>query len=141
MDIKKQNAIELEEILEKIGHEDAVIQTRNDWVLRVYYSEKTAESVSIEMCLSTDYQGESLFDPLMSIDLTVDDNGAAISASPVYYLSRTPFVDVEIYAEGNPSCYNPKLYEKPGELDSRLAEWLKNIKIQGYLSDGTVSRL
>ena len=33
-----------------------------------------------------------------------------------------------------------ELYKKAGELDSRLAEWLTMLRIQGYLTDGVISR-
>ena len=141
MNLKEKNGKLIQEILDKIGPEDAVIHIKNDWAFSVYYSERDENSLTIEMCLSCDYQGDPLFDPLMRIELALDPEGNITEATPLYYLSRTPFFDEEIYSEGNPACYDPKLYKKAGELDSRLSEWLQMLKLQGYLTDGVISRI
>ena len=140
MNIRQENGKAIKEILDKIGPEDAVIRTTSEWAFSVYYSERSEDSLTIEMCLNTDYQGDPLFDPLMRIELALDPKGKITEARPLYYLSRTLFYTEEIYSEGNPACYNPTLYKKAGELDSRLAEWLTMLKIQGYLTDGVISR-
>ena len=44
------------------------------------------------------------------------------------------------YLKGNPDCWNPKLCVKGEELDRRLAVWLENLKIQGYISNGQVQK-
>ena len=141
MNIRQKNGKLIKEILDKIGPEDAVIRTKNEWALSVYYSERNEDSLTIEMCLNTDYQGDPLFDPLMRIELTLDSGGKITEARPLYYLSRTLFYTEEIYSEGNPACYNPNLYKKAKELDSRLSEWLEMLEIQGYLTEGIVSHI
>ena len=141
MNIQESNGKQLAKILEMIGPGDTEIHTKSDWVLSVYYSDRDVHTLTIEMCLSISLQGDPLFDPLMRIELALNDNGEIQAATPVYYLSSSPFYTEEIYAKDNPSCYNPKLYEKkPGELDKRLHEWLGNLYIQGYLTDGVISK-
>ncbi len=139
MNIRQINGKHIKEILDKIGPNDAVIRTKNEWAFSVYYSERSVDTITIEMCLNTDYQGDPLFDPLMRIELDLDSNGNITEAKPLYYLSRTLFYTEEIYSEGNPACYNPKLYKKSNELDSRLSEWLEMLWIQGYMTEGVVS--
>ncbi len=139
--MKKSNAKQIKELLDLIGPENAAVRTQSDWILRVYYSERDEDSMTIEMCLSADFQGDPLFDPLMRIRLALDEGGNITEAFPLYYLSRTPFYTEEIYSEDNPSCYAPALTKKAGELDSRLAEWLKMLKVQGYLTNGTITRI
>lgn len=141
MNIRQNNGKHIKEILDKIGPDDAVIRTENEWALFVYYSERSEDTLTIEMCLNTTYQGDPLFDPLMRIELALDPDGNITEARPLYYLSRTLFYTEEIYSEGNPACYNPKLYKKADELDSRLLEWLKMLRIQGYLTEGVVSTI
>ena len=139
MNIRQENGMLIKEILDKIGPEDAVIHTKNEWAFFVYYSDRSEGSLTIEMCLNTDYQGDPLFDPLMRIELALDSEGNIAEARPLYYLSRTLFYTEEIYSEGNPACYNPKLYKKAQELDSRLSEWLEMLRIQGYLTEGVIT--
>lgn len=139
MNIKQTNGKLIKEILDKVGPHDSVIKTQSDWAFSIYYSERDESSITIEMCLNTDYGGDPLFDPLMRIELSLDAEGNITEAKPLYYLSRTLFFCEEIYSEDNPSCYDPKLYEKAGELDSRLAEWLEMLRIQGYLTDGVIT--
>ncbi len=141
MNIRQNNGRLIKEILDKIGPNDAIIRTKNEWEFSVYYSERSENTLTIEMCLNTDYGGDPLFDPLMRIELDLDSNGNIIEAKPLYYLSRTLFYTEEIYSDGNPACYNPKLYKKAKELDSRLAEWLEMLKIQGYLTEGVVNTI
>ena len=141
MNIRQKNGKLIKEILDKTGPEDAVIHTKNEWAFSVYYSERTGNSLTIEMCLNTVYQGDPLFDPLMRIELALDPEGNITEARPLYYLSRTLFYTEEIYSEGNPACYDPALYKKAKELDLRLSEWLEMLRIQGYLTEGTVSRI
>ena len=141
MNIRQNNGRLIKEILDKIGPNDAIIRTKNEWEFSVYYSERSENTLTIEMCLNTDYGGDPLFDPLMRIELDLDSNGNIIEAKPLYYLSRTLFYTEEIYSDGNPACYNPNLYKKAKELDSRLAEWLEMLKIQGYLTEGVVNTI
>lgn len=139
MNIRQINGKHIKEILDKIGPNDAVIRTKNEWAFSVYYSERSVDTITIEMCLNTDYHGDPLFDPLMRIELALDSEGNITEARPLYYLSRTLFYTEEIYSEGNPACYNPKLYKKAKELDSRLSEWLEMLRIQGYLTEGVIT--
>ena len=141
MDIKKENGNIIEELLEQIGPANTLIRTESDWSLAIYYSGLKEDATIIEMCLKTDYQGDPLFDPLMKIELIKDDNGKIVSANPLYYLSRTLFYEEEIYSKGNPDCWNPRLYEKADELDTRLSELLTNLRIQGYLTKGDISKI
>ncbi len=140
MNIREENAKKISEILEMIGPEDASVRTDNDWALSIFYSERTDRTLTIEMCMNTEYMGDPLFDPLMRIELVLDEDGRPVEAIPLYYLSRTLLTDEEIYARDNPSCYDPRLYERSDELDERLSEWLVNIRLQGYLTAGTVIR-
>ncbi len=141
MNIKEQNGKIIGELLDRIGPEDSMISTGSDWDLLVYRSDEDGDTLTIEMCLKSEYGGDPLFDPLMRIELTPCGE-KSFAASPLYYQSKTVFYEEEVYAEGNPSCYNPKLYEKKaGELDGRLSEWLTNLRIQGYLTGGTITRL
>ena len=138
MNIRSENAARIKEILDMIGPENASVHTQSDWVFSVYYSESDEDSLTIEMCLSSDFGGDPLFDPLMRIRLTKDADGNYTEAIPLYYLSQTPFYTEEIYSEDNPSCYDPALTKKADELDSRLAEWIVMLKAQGYLNGGTI---
>ena len=141
MEIRRENAKLMREILEKVGQEDAMISNGSDWDLCVYRSDETEDTLTVEMCLRSEYGGDPLFDPLMRIELALDDGKVPVKATCVYYLSQTLFYTEEIYAAENPACYDPKLTEKADELDSRLAEWLKMLKVQRYLPDGAVTPL
>ncbi|MCR5590638.1 MAG: hypothetical protein K6F73_03835 [Lachnospiraceae bacterium] len=141
MNIQEANGKQIAKILEMIGPGDTQIRTKSEWVLSIYYSDRDDNTLTIEMCLSISLQGDPLFDPLMRIELALNDKEEIISARPIYYLSTSPFYTEEIYAKDNSSCYNPKLYEKtPGELDRRLNEWLGNLYIQGYLTEGVITK-
>ena len=96
------------------------------------------DMITIEMCLISRFHGESLVDPLMDIELNLDSEGHITQATPVHYMSKTLFSNEELYAKGNPDCWNPELYAKGDELDCRLSRWLENLMIQGYLSNGQV---
>lgn len=139
MNIREDNGKEIQKILDIIGPENGTIRTDSEWAFSVYYSERSKDTLTIEMCLRTDYNGDPLFDPLMRIELTLGVDGKVTEATPVYYLSQTLFYTEEIYSKENPSCYDPKLCEKADELDARLSEWIKMLKIQGYFSGRTVS--
>lgn len=141
MDIKEKNGRRIAEILERTGPDDVIIRTDNDWDLRIYHSGSESKTLTIEMCSTLDFQGDILFDPLMRIDLSLNGEGKVVKANPVYYTSRTLFYTEEIYAEGNPDCWDPVLYKKAGELDRRLSEWLDNIQIQGYLTKGEIIKV
>ena len=141
MEIRRENAKLMREILEKIGPEDAMISNGSDWELCVYRSEETEEMLTVEMCLRSEYGGDPLFDPLMRIELALDNDKVPVEARCVYYLSRTLFYTEEIYSAENPDCYDPKLTAKADELDPRLAEWLKMLKAQRYIPDGAVTPL
>ncbi|MCR5847614.1 MAG: hypothetical protein K6G75_05795 [Lachnospiraceae bacterium] len=138
MTIKESNGSKIAEILEKIGPDSAIIKTDRDWDLRIYYSSKDENSMTIEMCSSINLDGDTLFDPLMTIDLILDNEGKIHEAVPKYYMSQTIFCTEEIYSKDNPDCWNPKLCEKSEELDKRLAEWLESIQIQKYLTEGKI---
>ena len=138
MDIRKENGKRIADILEQTGPNDVIIRTDNDWDLRIYHSDIENNTKTIEMCSTIDFQGDLMFDPLMKIELTLDDEGKIIEATPVYYLSKTLFCTEEIYAEGNPACWDPRLYKKAEELDGRLSEWLDSIRIQRYLTKGRI---
>lgn len=138
MTIKETNGKRIAEILTKAGPDDVIFQTQNEWDLRIYYSNRGENTMTIEMCSTIEYQGDTLFDPLMRIELTLDSNGQIKEAIPLYYISRTLFCEEEIYAKGNPDCWDPRLYKKADELDSRLSEWLDSIEIQGYLTNGEI---
>ena len=139
MNIQESNGKTIQRLLDRIGPDNASITTENDWILKIYYSEQTPDNMTIEMCLTTSYNGDPLFDPLMKIRLDLGGDGRILSATPLYYLSRTLFYNKEIYSEGNPSCYDPRLYDTEDELDSRLESWLKNLEIQGYLTKGEIT--
>ena len=140
MNIRKENGKRIADILEHTGADDVIIRTDNDWDLRIYHSDLNGSTKTIEMCSTIDFQGDILFDPLMKIALSLDNEGRIIEATPVYYISRTPFYTEEIYAEGNPDCWDPNLYKKASELDGRLSEWLDSIQIQRYLTKGEITK-
>ncbi len=141
MDIRERNGIRIAEILEKVGPEDAVIKVDgSEWNLEVYYTDRNDVMLTIEMCLVSRVHGESLVDPLMDIELSLDSEGHITKATPVHYMSRTLFSEEELYLKGNPDCWNPKLCVKGDELDRKLAVWLENLKIQGYISNGQVQK-
>ena len=139
--IREENAKKIARILKKIGPESARLRTRSEWDLRIYYSSREDNKLVIEMSSTSEYLGELFMDPLMKIELKLDDEGQIIEAVPLYYLSKTIFVTDEFYSEGNPECWNPKLYDKEGVMDFRLSAWLRNIRIQRYLSDGKIEKL
>lgn len=141
MDIKKENGKILEELLKQIGPENTSISTESEWSLNIYYLELNEDSTTIEMCLKTNYQGDTLVDPFMKIELIKDESGKIVSANPLHYMSRTMFYEEEIYSKDNPDCWNPKLYEKAEELDTRLNKWLINLKVQGYLTKGNITKI
>lgn len=137
MNIKEKNGKEIQKILNSFGHGDPIIvRSRSEWIFEICESEFDERSLTIEMCLFTRYNGDPLFDPLMRIRLMLDRAGNVTEAIPLYYQSKTLFYNEEIYSEGNPSCYDPKLYKKSNELDSRLSEWIQMLKVQGYLTNG-----
>lgn len=138
---REENAKKIARILKKIGPESARLRTGSEWDLRIYYSSREDNKIVIEMSSTSEYLGELFMDPLMKIELLLDDDGEIKEAVPLYYLSKTIFVIEEYYSEGNPECYNPKLYDKAGVMDTRLSAWLRNIRIQRYLSDGKIERL
>ena len=138
MNIREKNGRRIAEILEKTGPDDVIIRTDNEWDLRIYHSDRSDSSMTIEMCSTIDLQGDILFDPLMKIELSLDSDGKIIGATPVYYISQTIFCTEEIYAQGNPDCWDPVLYKKAGELDGRLSSWLDSIQMQGYLTKGKI---
>ena len=139
--IRKENARKIARILRKIGPESARLRTDSEWDLRIYYSSKEDNKMVIEMSCTSEYLGELFMDPLMKIELILDDEGEMVEAVPLYYLSKTIFVNEEYYSEGNPECWNSKLYDKDGVMDHRLSAWLRNIRIQRYLSDGKIEKL
>lgn len=139
MNIRRENAKKIKALLDRIGPCNSSVRTQSEWAFLVFYSDRDDTSLTIEMCLQTDFRGDPLFDPLMKIKLILDPEGNPVEAIPLYYLCQTLFYNEEIYAEGNPSCYDPALYRKSGELDERLAEWLESLKIQGYLTGGVIT--
>ncbi|MBR5177531.1 MAG: hypothetical protein IKW90_01865 [Lachnospiraceae bacterium] len=55
--------------------------------------------MTIEMCLYTTVQGDSLYDPSMRIKLDLDTRGHVKTAKARSYWSRTPFCDMELSTE------------------------------------------
>ena len=140
--LREENAERIAGILEYIGDENSSILIEDDWELQIYYSLREEGCITIEMCAYSSRNGDALFDPLMRIELSTDENEKIKSAKAVYYLSRSIFGDEEIYAKGDPDCYSSKLYEKrEGELDERLSDWLNTIDMRGYITKGKISRI
>ena len=129
----RNNSDRISEILRKVGPSDGVIKLDGAWDLSVFYTQRDANMIVIEMSASERINGDTVVDPLMKIELTLDGNGRIIEAHPVYYQSQTPLAEIEIYSKDNPDCWNPKLYEKAGQLDEKLSNWLDTIELQGYL--------
>ena len=140
--LMERNGKRIAKILEYVGYEDSAIIIEKDWDLRVYFSSREEGCITIEMCAHNELNGDPLFDPLMRIELSTDENDNILSAKAVYYLSRSVFADIEIYAKDDPDCWNPDLYEKGrGELDERLKLWLDTIDMRGYLTEGRIEKL
>ena len=140
--LMERNGKRIAKILEHIGYESSSIIIEKDWDLQIYMSAKEEGCITIEMCAHKELNGDSLFDPLMRIELSTDEADNILSAKAVYYLSRSVFADVEIYAKDDPDCWNPKLYEKyKGELDERLSNWLDTIDMRGYLTEGRIEKI
>ena len=124
MNIKEKNGKEIQKILDSFGHGDPIIvRSSNEWQFEICQSEYDESSLTIEMCLFTHYNGDPLFDPLMRIRLVLDSDRTVTEAIPLYYQSKTLF-------------YNEEISGNSDELDSRLAEWIKMLKVQGYLTNG-----
>ena len=138
MENSRKNAERVSEILKKIGSQDGVIKLDGAWDLSVFYTQRDANMIVIEMSASERINGDTVVDPLMKIELLLDGNGEIVEAHPVYYQSQTPLAEIEIYSKDNPDCWNPQLYEKPGQLDERLSNWLDSIDMQGYLKLGSI---
>ena len=140
--LMERNGKRIAKILEHVGYEDSAIIIEKDWDLQVYISGREEDCITIEMCAYKDMNGDPLFDPLMRIELSTDASGNILSAKAVYYLSRSIFADIEIYAKDDPDCWNPDLYEKHrGELDERLSDWLDTIDMRGYLTEGRIEKI
>ena len=140
--LMERNGKRIAKILEYVGYEDSAIIIEKDWDLQVFISGKEEGCTTIEMCAYRDYNGDALFDPLMRIGLSTDEDGNIQSAKAVYYLSRSLFADEEIYAKDDPECRDPGLYEKSrGLLDERLSLWLDNIDRRGYLTEGRIEKI
>ena len=139
--LMERNGKRIAKILEYVGYEDSAIIIEKDWDLQVYFSGREEGCITIEMCAHKDMNGDSLFDPLMRIELSTDESDNILSAKAVYYLSRSIFADIEIYAKDDPDCWNPELYEKySGQLDERLCDWLNTIDMRKYLTEGRIEK-
>lgn len=125
--IQQHNGEAIGELLKKIGPEDAAVKIDSEWELRIYYSDRDEDSMTIEMCLYTSVQDDSLYDPLMRIELNLDAKGKIKTAKALSYWSRTPLCDMELTPEDE-------------DLDERLDNWIHNLKIQGYFA-GEVTKL
>lgn len=141
MEMMMMNAGRIAEILEKIGPENAKIKVDGAWDLSVYYVCRSEKMIEIEMFAANRIDEESFVDPLMKIELALDENGAIKTAHPIYYQSHGMLFDVELYSEDNGDCWNPALHEEHGELDRKLKNWLDSIDVQGYLRNGTVEKI
>ncbi|MBR6307106.1 MAG: hypothetical protein IKR39_00690 [Lachnospiraceae bacterium] len=141
MEMMMMNASRIAKILEKVGPENAKIKVDGAWDLSVYYVYRSEKMIEIEMFASKREDRVSMVDPLMKIELALDENGAIKTAHPIYYQSHGMFFDVELYSEDNRDCWNPELHEKPGELDRKLNNWLDSIDVQGYLRNGMVEKI
>ncbi len=140
--LMERNGKRIAKILEYVGYEDSAIIIEKDWDLQVYFSGREEGCITIEMCAHKDMNGDSLFDPLMRIELSTDESDNILSAKAVYYLSRSIFADIEIYAKDDPDCLNPELYEKySGQLDERLCDWLNTIDMRKYLTEGRIEKI
>ena len=141
MENVRNNAKRISEILKKIGSHDGVIKLEGAWDLSVFYTQRDTNLLIIEMCASDRINGDTVVDPLMKIEISLDRNGEIVEAHPVYYQSQTPLAEIEIYSKDNPDCWNSELYEKPGQLDGKLSNWLDSIEVQGYLRNGKVEKM
>ncbi len=125
--IQYHNGRVIGELLKMIGPENAAVRTDSEWELQIYYSDRDEDSMTIEMCLHTKVQGDSLYDPSMRIELDLDAKGHVKTAKALSYWSRTPFCDMELTPVDE-------------DLDERLDNWLINLKQQGYFT-GKVTKI
>lgn len=134
--IKMENGKKMEKILKAVGPMGATIKKEGQWDFVVCIEEQDEESVLVEMCQKEDYGGDLIMDPFMRICLERDRDGHIIQAIPEAYQSDSLFMGRTDINEKGEIFLNRKLIEtKPGELDRRLASWLRTIEWIGYLTE------
>lgn len=141
MGYSRYNTKKISELIKKIGPSDVAIKLDGAWDLSVFYVDRDENKLTIEMCASESINGDMIVDPLMDIELILDSNGEILEVHPKFYQSQTPLADIEIYSKDNTDCWNPELYEKPGQLDEKLSNWLDSIEMQGYLRAGKIEKI
>lgn len=126
--IKAENGKRMAEMLKKFGNRDVRVRNGSSWDLQIYL-EKYEDSIKVEIAVTSDYDGDLLEDPNITVWLHLDSDGKITEANPTLYRKVTLYDDPI------------ELTRKEDDLDKRLSSLLDGLKISGYLDSTDIEEL